>query len=599
MARAHTRLPAWRADRADCEAILESVDRVGDPELPSQDSSPNMDIRCHEPSATARAPPNTLTRERTLLDAHTQAAQPRSGTLGGFLRRGALAIVLCIILGAAAGLAATALLPKKYTAAASVLVSATGVDEATQTANGRTSGVINLDTEAQLVRSADVVARAQKMEPKVPRGNRRHVVKHVEVAVPANTTVLNISFTASTAASAQASANAFAQAYLADRKATAESSLDRQVDNAEQSVESLTLKLKQLSEAESGLPKNSRQRIFDDAQRSLLTSQISTINQRLISLRSTQITPGRVLSSAPRPSSPSSPSRILNLASGLAVGLVIGLLVAWLRLTHRRRIRRASDLEHAVDVPMVGEVRVLDASAPLAMASQEAEVYRRLSILTMAAIKGRGCVVISAAGSSRSDSAIASNLATTLASGGVSTCMLRVNPLGESQTTPLVNADVEVVTADRAEAIRHQFGGGSTQDALMRLRGEREVLVVDAPCPTQTADAQTLAVLSDAVLMVVDSGTRTKAVRESLAAFDAVAAPMLGIVLVHARKGRAQDRPQNAGKVRVHPDPVLDGKAESRSSEEQKETPPSHSETQVRADQETIRHTATRSQRTD
>lgn len=465
--------------------------------------------------------------------------------------------MVCVVLGAAAGLAATALMPKKYTATASVLVSATGVDETAQTANGRTSGVINLDTEAQLVRSADVVTRAQKRQEQVPDGPTRQVVENVSVTVPANTTVLNIAFTADTAEVAQVSANAFAHAYLADREATAEASLNKQIRDSENSVESLTTKLKDLAQAEASLPKNSRQRSFNDAQRSLLTSQISTINQRLIALRSTQITPGRILTAAPLPSSPSSPSRILNLASGIAVGLVLGLLVAWLRITHRRSVRRRNDLDQSVDVPTVAEIRALEANSPVAVHSQAAEVYRRLSVLTMAAIKGSGTVVISTAGSSRSDSTVAVNLAAALTAGGTSVCLLRIASEADDPVVPVDSDDIDVVIVDRAETVRLQFGGASTSDALLRVRGDRDVLIIDAPCPTYTADAQTLAVLSDAVLMVVDVGARVRHVRDAIEAFDAVAAPMLGSVLVHTKKGRAA-HPGNADgkKVRIDPDAV-------------------------------------------
>src|SRR5947208_8671540 len=52
--------------------------------------------------------------------------------------------------------------PKVYESATSVLVTPTGVGGA-NAAGGRTSGTINLDTEAQLVLSMDIATAAQKL----------------------------------------------------------------------------------------------------------------------------------------------------------------------------------------------------------------------------------------------------------------------------------------------------------------------------------------------------------------------------------------------------------------------------------------------------
>ncbi len=438
-------------------------------------------------------------------------------------------MAVCLIAGAGVGALVSVLTPKQYTATASVLVVATETDN-TSVAGSRTTNQINLDTEAQLVKSGDVVSAAQKRSPLVPSGPTGQVVKHLHIEVPANTSVLNIAFTARTAAAAQASANAFASAYLDDRRANAQALLNQEIDAAQAKVSSLTTQLKQVSQDEQGLSKSSRQYLYDQDQRNLLTNQISTLNQTLITLQGTQITPGRVLNSAARPHHPSSPNRKLDLASGLGLGLILGLLLAWVRVTHRSVVRDVSDLEHSIDVPALAEVDDDGSGLLAAPGSADSEAFRRLSILAMAAIKQPGTVVLSTTDSAQPDFGIAANLAAAIAASGASVGVLRITdvPAEDAQLSPAVR----VLSVERAETVRQRFGGSSTREALERARGDNDVLLVDAPCPTRTADAQTLAVLSDAVVMAVSTGTRMKVVQEAVEQFDAVAAPMLGVVLV-------------------------------------------------------------------
>src|SRR3954471_23662276 len=108
--------------------------------------------------------------------------------------------------------------------AASVLVSPAGTDA--NASGGRTKGDINLDTEAQLVKSTAVAVGAKQLlrSPAAPD----ELAKAVTVEVPANTTVLVIAYTGDSPQAAQASAHAFAEAYLRNREASARARLDRE-----------------------------------------------------------------------------------------------------------------------------------------------------------------------------------------------------------------------------------------------------------------------------------------------------------------------------------------------------------------------------------
>src|SRR5690348_8736688 len=80
----------------------------------------------------------------------------------GVLRRRWAIVLVVTIIGVVGAFAYTLVAPKTYTAMAAVYVSATAADQGSQVANSRTSGSVNLDTEAQLVTSGTVSAIAVK-----------------------------------------------------------------------------------------------------------------------------------------------------------------------------------------------------------------------------------------------------------------------------------------------------------------------------------------------------------------------------------------------------------------------------------------------------
>src|ERR1700735_367313 len=80
----------------------------------------------------------------------------------GMLRRRWWLIVIVTILATACAVGYLKIAHKVYTATASVFVTATSAT-VNQVANGRTSGAVNLDSEAQVVQSAAVAQAAAKL----------------------------------------------------------------------------------------------------------------------------------------------------------------------------------------------------------------------------------------------------------------------------------------------------------------------------------------------------------------------------------------------------------------------------------------------------
>ncbi|MFD0890602.1 Wzz/FepE/Etk N-terminal domain-containing protein, partial [Streptosporangium algeriense] len=113
-----------------------------------------------------------------------------------FLRRRWPTILFLLAGGVGMGAVLLLVIPPSYTASAQVLVTPTGLQEQTNQVTNRQREALNLDTEAQIAQSAVVARKAGQRLGATPGP--------VEVSVPPNTSVLQISYTAPDAAAAAA-----------------------------------------------------------------------------------------------------------------------------------------------------------------------------------------------------------------------------------------------------------------------------------------------------------------------------------------------------------------------------------------------------------
>jgi capsular polysaccharide biosynthesis protein len=440
-----------------------------------------------------------------------------------YLRRGALPVVLGIVVGVVLAAALVTVLHKAYTATASVAVSDTGLDTAAAATNGRTTGTINLDTEAQLVTSTQVIQLAQQGDTALAKKTVKKIRTNTAVSVPANTTVLAIAYTDRTSTAAADGANALAHAYLDNRLTTAQNQLIASIKRVTTSRDALTSKLQTLYGDLHNLPSGSTTKAVVQSQISQTTSQITLFDQQLVALDGIVVQAGRVITAAVPPSRPSSPNKTLFLGSGFALGLLLGLFAAWLRVRFRRRVRSVDDLEHVVDVPCVAAFRRADPTLPRALAA-----YRHLTAVVSTVLQPPALVVVTSPLVESACSHVAGGLAAALTRRGLTSVVLQIH--GDEIDSPrLTSVHVErVLDADDVM----ERTDPSLPAALDRIRGEREMLVVDAPGGTVTPDAQVMGAEADAVLVVVAAGTRSRRVRQLVEGLDSVGAPILGTVLV-------------------------------------------------------------------
>lgn len=478
---------------------------------------------------------------------------------GERLRRRWSLVVLGALLGLGLALVYTALQPRTYSSTASVLVSPTGVQQAAQEALGRNAEV-NLDDEVQIVRSAAVAELATDLL-RSPE-SAQTLASRVSVTVPPNTRVMSISYDAPTPQQAQQGAHAFAQAYLENRAAAAEADIDNQKQALRGQIDDLEASLEEAAGTAAALPDNSPAAAFADAQRSVLVSQITNLRAKLSPLQTSDLSPGEIINDARLPESPARPIIPLNLASGTLLGLLLGLAAAILVDRSDRRVRRGRDLERRFNVPVLVEVphsgrrRLSGLAAPT---TPEGAAFSQLRNQLVSQLPpGRRAVLVTGAGDGAVNGTVAANLAAALSRAGHDVLLLGADArspafraVGVTEGRGLaalllheaMPADVEQrassPTGMRAIPPGPEFPGAEDQlqtarmaSVVAQLREQADYVVVDSPPTSTGAEAQALAGMVDAVLVVVEAERTTEGqVDEALRQLRQMGATVLGVVM--------------------------------------------------------------------
>ena len=169
---------------------------------------------------------------------------------------------------------------------------------------------------------------------------------NVSVAVPANSSVLQISCQARSAAQASACANAFASAYIQNRNASAAATIDSEQKTVRGELTGLEKSATRLTLQIGSLPLNSPQRASAESQLQSDTGQLKSLANQAASLsaQAAANSGGSIITKATPPATPSSPKKKIILPSGLLAGLLIGLIIAFVRDKQDTRVREARTL---------------------------------------------------------------------------------------------------------------------------------------------------------------------------------------------------------------------------------------------------------------
>ena len=480
----------------------------------------------------------------------------------GVLRRQWWLVVLLVCVGVIGGTAYLKVAHKAYTATATVNVTPTGAAQSQSgaVAGGRTTGVVNLDTEAQIVQSTTVATIAahilhSALAPSV-------LITHVSVAVPANSSVLQISCAARSAQNAAACANAFAAGYLQNRNASAASAINAQLNAIRTQQNTLQKQAAQLTTQVNTLPTNSSQRGGAQTQLQTVNGELTNLaNQEASLTAAASSSGGTIITTATPPTKPSRPKLLLVLPSALLAGLLIGLIIAFALDRRAKRIGSARGLDR-FGLPVLLSLSMKDLrSGPIVSARSAAGLeFAELARVAAAALgddnhlllvagtsAGNGCGVVAAnlaatlartrsevilvcpgdqhtleflglAGAPQLDSTTVAEMA----AGTVSLAKVAVQPSGF--------AELAVLILDSGLSELHYE---HARQLALRLRSSARYVIVEAPASATGADTFALAEFCDAALMTVEmSRTKRPELENRIRLLDRLGIRILGMAAV-------------------------------------------------------------------
>ncbi|THV42911.1 Wzz/FepE/Etk N-terminal domain-containing protein [Glycomyces buryatensis] len=499
---------------------------------------------------------------------------PAARTLADYgiiARRSWWLIVGSVVLALGAALAYTAMSAKVYESTSAVLVLPTATD--TAVAGARTAGQVNLDTEAQLVKSTEV---AQAAADALGESDATKLAGRVSVTVPPNTSVLEINFRGADPESAQAGAAAFSEAYLDHRRDGATASLDNAIATGRLGLDSLNDDITGLEAELAGLDSGDSRRTAIETDLDELRRQSGELEGEISGLEAEQeaVTPGRIINDPVAPESPTSPNAMFNLAAALGLGLPLGLMLAWARHRLARRVWYPTDLVDRCELDVLGSV-------PKSVRFQRREVFGAYSpggrvfsqlrnVIASQLTDDQRVVVVAGVAPGPAASVVAANLATAMARAGDRVTTVAANPsttvglpeLFGTESVPGL-ADVWSGRVDLSETMRAAprqpsltvigpgaaaRAAGPTSEAaaetFTKLAEAGRFVVVDAPPLSCSADAQLLAGHADAVILAVQS--QRDSISETAAAATAmrqIDIPLLGAVLLPSVLGPLNNVP--------------------------------------------------------
>jgi capsular polysaccharide biosynthesis protein len=447
--------------------------------------------------------------------------------------------------------------PKTYTATAKVYVTSNAANSQTLFGS-KTTTVVNMDNEAQVVQSTSVSKQAKKIlgSSLTPSA----LLRPVSVAVPANTQVMLISCSESSPAAAARCAEAFANAYLVVRQRAASQKVQGEIGADQLREKALENELQTIEGSLGGLKPG-------DTGYGALHAKLANVSSRLNPLRaaiaslgaSNYYSAGSIITDAIRPSSPSSPRKLLYGPSGLMAGLLIGLGLAFLAERRDDRLHAPADIERYLGVPVLASLGRRPAEFPHALVARHSDYGRTFSELarTGAAELGDGQHAILVTGSPDAG-LVGANFAAVLARTRGDVVLVLPDPLATK--VPLLArttsgrgpglGDVLAGAATVTEAMRPFPGvrrlsvivGGEYADLVEDLPSDRAArlmselqaqaaFVVFAASAADEAAMLGLAEFADAAILVTENGrTRRAEVATWLRGLHQMRARVLGVV---------------------------------------------------------------------
>jgi tyrosine-protein kinase len=486
--------------------------------------------------------------------------------LFGILRRRKWTVLLTTAIVVLSALSLVYLRPTVYTSHAVVEVQPS--DSAEQPDD------INMDTEAARVTLGQVAALAAPAMGLDADSSRQleQAVEGVSVAVPPNTTYLNISCTAATSAQSRNCASAFANAYVDDRVNSAQEKYDRVQAEIMRKIRLANSQLDRLEglTPDSAEGRRSLRRAIERQNQIILSAQALAVD-----LPSPSPTAAVVSGSADLPDVPANKSFAVTGGLAALLGLVLGIALALIRERLDETIRDGAGLEEALAAPLLATVPHVSGSRHTlitrdAPQSQSAEAYRtaRSTLLYLAKKQWVRVVAVTSPGEREGKSATTANLGACLATGGervvVVSCDLRkpqlhlfLQRLDEKGLSDVLNrklpwrdvlqeTDIDglsiIASGPVPDNPAELLGTDDMRILLADLGKEFDLVLLDTAPALLVADAATLIPNTDGVLVVARaSKTSRTAVRRLRDQFERVGGYVIGGILTNRPRERADN----------------------------------------------------------
>jgi Mrp family chromosome partitioning ATPase len=479
-----------------------------------------------------------------------------------------------LIVGGLVAAAYVKVAPKVYSSAASVYVTATG-GVGNQVAGGRTSGAVNMDSEAQVVQSLAVATLAARLLHTTTPPET--LSKQVSVTVPPNSQVLEIACHQPRASSAAACAQAFAEAYLKNRTTTAENNLKAMLSSLRDQVSALQKDVASLNSKLAALPPNSPEHATTLAALEAARAQLNSLSTQVGTLAGEMANAGggQILSNAETPTSPTSPRKMLVLPSGLALGLILGLILAFVVDRRDKRVRDAIDVERHLDLPVLLSVpadRRGGEAGVAAPRSRAGQAYAELAHATSAALgDGNHVVLVTSSSPGAGAGVTAANLAAAFtrthsqvvlvcadlvksavpalfrvsADRGLAEVLAGSATVGEAMQRPADFPRLRILPPGKDPSVLvNDFQHDVTQRLISELRRSTPVVIIEVPPASEDGDAFAMAEFADAALVVVEVGkTRWTQTEDCVKRLDRLRTMVLGAVLIPPASAPGRGRP--------------------------------------------------------